>query len=108
MSVVETVYSAKEHTSSWKEGWSGTCIGYLPIGNYSLGFMERENDHPINKAAVKKQWSQAKVPAFLYNFFPVVWQKDEICYEFLSGKGLVPLREGERCMKIGLKFEGNC
>jgi tRNA(Ile)-lysidine synthase len=68
VSVSQDVYNASYRTTSWKEGWKGTLKCYLPIGNYTL---EHTQLLALN-GVVKKRWSQAKVPAFLYGYFPLV------------------------------------
>ncbi len=81
--------------SSWKEGWVGRMDICLPLeGGYTLGFKEE------SLRSIKKRWNQAKVPAFLYDHFPLVWKERKVAHEFLTGKPLFPLKEGEKCWKL--------
>lgn len=102
LSVIESVYSAEESTS-WQEGWEGWFKCYLPIGNYMIGFKKSLDPEILNRVAIKKRWSQAKVPAFLCNSFPLVWGKEGIYHEFLTGSPLFSLREGIPCFAIDLR-----
>lgn len=102
LSVSEDIYFVSHQTTSWKEGWKGQLISYLPIGNYMIGYKNPLETKIINAAAIKKRWSQAKVPAFLYDHYPLIWIETEICHEFLTGKSLFAINEGSPCLKIEL------
>ncbi len=92
--------------TSWKEGWKGQLIGYLPPDNYSLGFKMLEEAE--NRGAIKKRWSQTKVPSFLYSYFPLVWINQKVCYEFLTGKSILKLDEGMPCWKLECLHTSHC
>lgn len=96
--MTQETYTQSFLVTSWKEGWKGELRCYLPFGEYKIGFKDGFEDK-----RVKKRWAQAKVPAFLYYFFPLIWEKGEICHEFLTSKLTVPLLEGTPCWKIELK-----
>lgn len=85
--------------TSWKEGWKGKMNVCLPLEEYSLAFKETG----ISLKNIKKKWNQAKVPAFFYDYFPLIWSEGRTVHEFLTGKSLFSLKEGERCWK--LKFD---
>ena len=89
--------------TSWKEGWEGVLRSYLPMGNYHLGFKEI-NQEMVNVALIKKRWNQAKVPAFLYRYFPLIWEGKEIAHEFLTGKQLLTIGERTPCLRVELTW----
>ena len=64
-----------EQKSGWKQVWRGRVEISLPAGNYHLA--------PPNSALVKR-WSKQKIPAFLRNAVPVIWEGDLVKHEFLS------------------------
>lgn len=97
LDVGEAIFPPSFKATSWKEGWKGECYCYLPLGNYSLGW---SNQNAVNHAAIKKRWCQSKVPAFLYDFFPLVWKDKAICHEFLTGRAFTQLKEGDRCLRV--------
>lgn len=100
--LTEDIYTSTHLMTSWEEGWQGYLCGYLPIDDYLVGFAHETVDLATDLKAVKKRWSQAKIPAFLSTYCPFVYQKTRICHEFLTGKTLIPLEEGMRCWKIEL------
>lgn len=70
----------EECTSSWEEAWEGKLYVGLKNVSYELRFLEK-GDHKI-----KKWWSNHKVPAFLYSYFPLLVVKGEVVHEFLTGR----------------------
>jgi tRNA(Ile)-lysidine synthase len=101
----EDIYFSSHRTTSWKEGWQGEVRTYLPLGSYRLGFIEQLNDKRSHLLAIKKRWTQNKVPAFLSAYFPLVWETETgICHEFLTGKPMVFLKEGMPCWRIDLTY----
>lgn len=100
--ISQAIYPSTGQITSWKEGWKGVLRAYLPLGDYQIGFKNACKDKKI-----KKRWNEAKVPAFLYFFFPLIWGKEGICHEFLTGKMLIPLSEGAPCWKIEMINEGD-
>jgi tRNA(Ile)-lysidine synthase len=99
--IKESVYSSSQHITSWRQGWQGCLTNYLPFGSYRLGFIK---NMPANLSKVKKRWSQAKIPAFLYAYFPLIWTEKGTCYEFLTGKPFVALKEDLPCWKVNLTY----
>src|SRR4029077_9811318 len=75
LDISEEIYCPSHQPSSWKEGWKGRLKSFLPVGNYSISFGNRLDKSALNMAAIKKHWNQAKVPAFLYTFFPLIWRE---------------------------------
>lgn len=93
----EMVYSGEEN-SSWKEGWQGELIAYLPICKPVMVFLPLESVE--NLRTIKRKWSKAKVPSFLYPFFPLILDEKRICHEFLTRRSSCFLEKGEKCLKI--------
>lgn len=89
--------------SSWQDAWRGHLWGYFPLEDYTLGFLS-DSDRAQNLIRMKKLWSQAKIPAFLYSFFPLLWQNSVICGEFLTGKSFLSLKEKKSYWKINLDY----
>ncbi len=105
LDITEEVYSSTYSITSWKEGWIGKMEIYLPKGSYTLDFAKSCQLTLTNLAAIKKRWNQAKVPAFLYDYFPVIRKESLICHEFLTGKPLIFPKEKELCWKICLTYD---
>ncbi|MFA6502030.1 MAG: tRNA lysidine(34) synthetase TilS, partial [Parachlamydiales bacterium] len=64
--------------SSWIDLFKGESILYLPQNKYYMSFFK-------GNKKLKKNWGNYKVPAFLRNMFPVVYDDDNNVYDFLSG-----------------------
>lgn len=76
---------AKYHTTtSWRECWKGEISLVLPEGEYEIGSAAPQASYK-GKIKLSKWWSQHKVPAFLYERVPVIWQEGQVVHEFLSG-----------------------
>jgi tRNA(Ile)-lysidine synthase len=99
VNVSEDIYLPNQGMTSWKEGWKGRLESYVPIGNYQLGFKS-----PLDTKRMRKYWGQAKVPAFLYPYFPLIWGEREFCQEFLTGKSFCAIAEKAPCWRIELNF----
>ncbi|MFI0434593.1 MAG: tRNA lysidine(34) synthetase TilS [Parachlamydiaceae bacterium] len=95
----QEIKQSQEVGTNWRNGWLGHLKGYLPIGDYTIGFRR-----DLKNAPLKKWWNEAKTPAFLYPYFPLIWQGDEIYHEFLTGKSFFSINEGELCLKIELMY----
>ncbi len=113
INVTEEYVVQSPSISSWQEAWQGHMEGYFPLENYyTLGFLSN-SEKSIHLTPIKKRWSQAKVPAFLYSFFPLLWQNSAICGEFLTGKSSLSLKEKKSFWKINLNYiyrkaKGSC
>lgn len=103
ITVSEEIFSSCEKNDGWQEGWrQGKSVGYLPMKSIQLtDYSQRA--HWKNKEQIKKKWNQAKVPAFLYSFFPLILSEGLVCHEFLSGKSVSLCRKGDRILKIEIK-----
>ncbi len=87
--------------SSWIDGWKGRGEVYLPEGNYQLRSIQLTAHYPRN-SSMSHWFSNAKVPAFLRTFFPVVMSGDEVCAEFLTGRPNVKFKAAPPKIKIQL------
>lgn len=103
INVTEECFVNTPSISSWQEAWQGHMEGYFPLENYTLGFLS-SFEISTHLLSIKKWWSQAKVPAFLYSFFPLLWQNSTICGEFLTGKSRLSLKEKKSYWKINLNY----
>lgn len=70
---------------NWRHAWQGICEATVPIGNYELGIASRE---------MAKWWTDHKIPVFLRNQVPVLFSKNGIYHEFLTGKNYKRKEEG--------------
>lgn len=95
----EATYDSTLSNTSWKEGWHGILQGVIPFENYRLDFKPAAGSLK-NMGKVKKKWGEARVPSFLYDYFPVIRSDNAICHEFLTGRSQAQLKEGERCWKV--------
>lgn len=89
-----------QRCSSWKEGWKGSLQCMLLPGEYCVGYKKPMYREWINLAKIKKRWSQDKVPAFLYHFFPIIWQDKKIFHEFLTGRLWNNFSRGLPCWRV--------
>lgn len=69
--------------STWKEAWKGEMVAYLPQGHYTIRFLDYFDPK------LRKRWGDRKVPAFLYGFFPFLFEGDRMVHEFLTGESFV-------------------
>jgi len=99
--VSEVIDHRDFQVTSWKEAWKGSICYYLPQGNYQICFPDVKLS---NLVRVKKRWSDAKVPAFLYDWFPLIISEGRIEHEFLSGRGDVLKAKGLPCWKVELSI----
>lgn len=89
--------SYRKETCTWKNGWRGSLVAYLPKGDYRIGFKAADS-------SLRKKWSHEKVPAFLYPYLPLIWNEQAICCDFFTGKLSPSLSVGEACWRIELKI----
>lgn len=68
----------------WKQAWKGDMHVFLPLKVLVLSFCSNNHVDQISSIRIKKKWSNAKVPAFLYKFFPLILEDSAIYYEFLT------------------------
>jgi tRNA(Ile)-lysidine synthase len=93
--VEEETRQEKGGISGWKAAWDGFCSVYLPWGNYTLA-------PPQLTPSLSKWWTNAKIPAFMRHQIPVIWENQQIRYEFLTGKKIKQDIETNKWLKISL------
>jgi len=71
--------------SDWREVLKGQARVVLPLKNYILGPVCLQEAYP-RTSTVDKWWTDSKVPAFLRQRIPVLWEGPVIQHEFLTGK----------------------
>ncbi len=71
--------------SGWQDAWRGECFVWLPEGAYELGPAQLTAPYP-GGSPIAKWWTDAKVPAYLRRWVPVIWEQGAIRHEFLTGK----------------------
>lgn len=94
-----------EKTYSWRECWKGTAEVSLPKGEYTIGPVKLNAPYK-GKSSITKWWSNHKVPAFLKEYVPVIWEGDTIVHEFLTG---VANRSGNTLIRLEhINIHQNC
>jgi tRNA(Ile)-lysidine synthase len=83
---VESVTHPKNLCGGWQNVWKGSLEVSLPAGDYKLGPPLMNSPYPGNNAAISKWWTNEKVPAFLRNHVPVIWDSSKIIHEFLTDR----------------------
>ena len=71
--------------SCWKDFLMGKCHAFLPYGDYEL-ISTKEEISLKSQTFLKKLFINEKVPYFLRSYAPILCDKGEIFYDFLSGK----------------------
>lgn len=72
----------------WREVWRGRAEAWIPVSegeNFEVGGVELQASYR-GHAAISKWWTNAKVPAFLRQGVPVIWQNGRVVHEFLTGR----------------------
>lgn len=103
VSVTANETRQQDQMKGWKAVWDGRCEVYLPEGDYHLGPPALGRGYPRN-TSLSKWWTNAKVPAFLREHVPVVWEKETIRHEFLTGRDPWE-QKNDRLLKISLVRE---
>lgn len=86
--------------SEWQSGWQGRFEVFLPMKNcYALTV---KSDAAGDWTALKKRWSQEKIPRFLTKTFPFIICEKQVFHEFLTGCSLEKPEYGELCWKFEL------
>ncbi len=86
----------KADISGWQHVWNDKVEVTLPIGNYRLGPVDLHASYPGEITTISKWWTNEKVPAFMRQMIPVIWNEDHICHEFLSGRKTIKLNESQK------------
>lgn len=71
--------------TSWKDVWNGQCLMVVPKKELTLGHPAPSASYKGRKKTLAEWWTDHKVPAFLRNQFPVIWDQNIVYDEFLSG-----------------------
>ncbi len=98
--VEEVENCQKGSVTNWKDAWKGGCEICLPEGKYHLGPALLSAPYSGN-TPISKWWTNAKVPAFFRHLLPVVWDENQICAEFLTGRKNESQKKGIKGLKIG-------
>jgi len=77
--------NADVSSETWKQVWTGRCRAILPERDYTLSPPIMAASYPRG-SAIRKWWSNHKVPAFLRENVPVLWADGNIEHEFLTGQ----------------------
>jgi tRNA(Ile)-lysidine synthase len=72
----------KSYGHHWKDVWKGKVT--IPKNDFTL-MKAKVNERIFDRITLDKWWQQHKVPAFLREFVPVVYQNGKPVFEFLSG-----------------------
>ena len=91
--------------TGWKECWKGKLLINLPPGDYTIEDNIEKIGDPIIQKIVKKRWSQAKVPHFLYSYFPLILQNGNIAHEFLTGNLIRLIEPKEHYWRVSISLE---
>lgn len=68
----------------WKNVWRGEVSVVLPEGIYHFEAAKTTAPYPGRTASISKWWNNEKVPMFLKNHIPVIWEGDCIRHEWLT------------------------
>jgi len=98
--VEEHVYQVGDFSSSWRLGWRGTIKCCLPKKSYWIRFANKGVDRKMRKIMGAR-----KVPAFLADWFPFIYDERQICHEFVTGTNSFELVEGESCYKVLMTWQ---
>lgn len=90
--------------SSWKEIWKGQLQVILPQGFYSLGTPELRASYR-GHSSLDKWWTNHKIPAFLRQIVPVIWEKNSVKHEFLTGKYHKDQTFSQNCVRLTLSLD---
>lgn len=72
-------------TSGWLNAWQGRLFIWLPNGEYELGPAVVSEAYP-GESSLSKWWTNHKVPAFMRQKIPVIYQSNRIVGEFLTSQ----------------------
>lgn len=93
------------YQTQWKNAWGGELKVYLPFEKFTIEMIEKNDGKKGNYNKIKKRWSQNKIPAFLYNYFPLICKNGWIHHEFLTSKNFSSIEEGEHCWEVNLQYK---
>jgi tRNA(Ile)-lysidine synthase len=91
-----------KQSEGWKAVWDGQCETWLPAADYVLRPPKAGDNYP-GGSPLSKWWTEAKVPAFLRGWAPVVWEGSILRHEFLTGIPKTIQNNGRGWLKIVLQ-----
>lgn len=97
---ISPCFELEGRQTDWKSFWQKGNEVILPKGIYTIGPALLNAPYPRNGIPLKKWWTDHKVPAFLRQIVPVIWQGDQICHEFLSGRRIRSDKEFEPWIRV--------
>ncbi|MBA3237596.1 MAG: tRNA lysidine(34) synthetase TilS [Parachlamydiaceae bacterium] len=97
-------YSKELPTTDWTSAWKGEVQVVLPEGKYRL-LPPKANYLYKGSGELGKWWNNAKVPAFLRNFLPVVSNGTDIVHEFLTGRRKDFIQPGTKAISISFHYK---
>jgi tRNA(Ile)-lysidine synthase len=75
-----------KYSTTWLNQWNGYGQVIAPSSKeYFLAPAQANVSYP-RSSALGKWWNTHKVPAFLRGAFPLLWDKNGVCHEFLTGQ----------------------
>ncbi|MFA6916679.1 MAG: tRNA lysidine(34) synthetase TilS [Parachlamydiales bacterium] len=77
------ISGARNH-SGWKNLWKGEVSVQVPDSEYFAGLGDSHATLIPRNKELGHWWSDSKVPAFLRQLIPVIWDKDAVTAEFLG------------------------
>jgi len=90
-------------SSNWQSAWQGECLAFLPCDKeYVLASCLPKECYP-RSSPIGKLWNASKVPAFLRESFPVVYHRENIVHEFMTGKQGSVFSKHQKVLKLLLK-----
>lgn len=102
---VEEVGEGDDNGKSWEDNWGETFTIRIQKNNYVIDMASPNASYQNRSLTISKWWNNHKVPAILRNCIPVIWEKDTVVHEFLTGKG-GRVQTDEEFLKITLKYVG--
>lgn len=93
------------NSSSWRQVLKGELHVTLPTTStpYYLGKVCTTINYP-GTSSIRRFWGAQKVPSFIRYWVPVVWNKESIAHEFLTGRVVNESIDKHSSQTIVLKF----
>jgi tRNA(Ile)-lysidine synthase len=89
--------------TNWKDAWVGKGEIYLPAGDYQLKVLDLTAAYP-GHSPLSRWLTNAKVPAFMRGYLPIVIRQNMICAEFLTGREYSQFKNLAKQIKIQFKL----
>jgi tRNA(Ile)-lysidine synthase len=91
---VEKVSGLPPASSGWRALFSQGAALYLPEGEYQVGAFPIDCQRHLGYSFFKKGWSEEKVPLFLRESAPLIWQDKRPIADFLRVQPPMPMAGG--------------